>query len=308
MPYKDNDIINYIIENEPSSFEERLFFYLKHWNKLSFDTDRNKWERWFVKLVLQVLEDNGKLKYLHKNHKSDIESHLRKSYRYVKRHYDKRERESGGYYIDHLIRVAFITLFELPNPNIKKIFISLFHDIVEDIHIDLSEIISRSWRLWVDVANSVKLLTKNDLRIYLTKQEEKKLGIDIWKFESSKDFRAYLISLDKFEIYEIARERRNEEYFGSLKDLDDDSLDVKFADRIHNLRTLEWISPNKVVRKFMETIKYFVPLSKQRNKTAYILIMVELVKISKMIKSDKNMRKLCKKYKNINIPSESILV
>jgi len=33
-----------------------------------------------------------------------------------------------------------------------------------------------------------------------------------------------------------AKEMRNEDYFGHLEDLNDDYLDVKFADRIHNLR------------------------------------------------------------------------
>ncbi|MEI8252890.1 MAG: hypothetical protein WCG25_03995 [bacterium] len=35
---------------------------------------------------------------------------------------------------------------------------------------------------------------------------------------------------------DIAKQRRNEDYFGHLDNLCDDYLDVKFADRIHNLR------------------------------------------------------------------------
>ncbi|MEI6673106.1 MAG: hypothetical protein WCL02_07485 [bacterium] len=73
-----------------------------------------------------------------------------------------------------------------------------------------------------------------------------------------------------------AKEIRNEDYFGHLDDLCDDYLDVKFADRIHNLRDMHGLTKEKAMRKVEETEKYFLEVAERRNPTAYKL-MIEAI-------------------------------
>jgi (p)ppGpp synthase/HD superfamily hydrolase len=55
-----------------------------------------------------------------------------------------------------------------------------------------------------------------------------------------------------------------------LEQITRNALDVKFADRIHNLTT-EWDPNNleKVKRKLEETKKYFLNIAKEVNQVAY---------------------------------------
>lgn len=92
----------------------------------------------------------------------------------------------------------------------------------------------------------------------------------------------------KRHISERAKERRNDDYFGHLNDLDDDILDVKFADRIHNLRDMSGVTKEKIQRKIVETKKYFLHVAEQRNPTAYTLMMNEINTLEQFLKTDKN--------------------
>lgn len=92
------------------------------------------------------------------------------------------------------------------------------------------------------------------------------------------NWRENLSHLKKEDI-EIARELRNEDYFWNMDVLDDDTLNVKFADRIHNLRTIYNLSNDDIKRKVRETKKYFLKVAKKRNPNAYKLIVIELTKI-----------------------------
>ena len=85
--------------------------------------------------------------------------------------------------------------------------------------------------------------------------------------------RYYLQNKENIRPFEKrAKERRNEDYFGHLDQLNDDYLDGKFADRIHNLRDMSGISKEKNLRKIIETEKYFLEVAKKRNPTAYKLM------------------------------------
>jgi (p)ppGpp synthase/HD superfamily hydrolase len=66
-----------------------------------------------------------------------------------------------------------------------------------------------------------------------------------------------------------------------MAELEDDILDIKFADRIHNLRTLDLpgVEKEKLIRKIHETEKYFMKLAQSRNTVAYELMLIEIDKI-----------------------------
>jgi (p)ppGpp synthase/HD superfamily hydrolase len=57
-------------------------------------------------------------------------------------------------------------------------------------------------------------------------------------------------------------------------------LDVKFADRIHNLRDFTGITKEKAIRKIKETEQYFLDVAQKRNPKAYQL-MIEAIQKNK---------------------------
>lgn len=76
---------------------------------------------------------------------------------------------------------------------------------------------------------------------------------------------------------------RNHEYFSGLDGLDNDELSAKFADRLHNLRTLDGCSREKQQSAVDSTIKYFLPVAKKRNLIAYNLLVYEIEKIEERL-------------------------
>jgi len=175
--------------------------------------------------------------------------------------------DKGKYirYFEHLKWVSKIALNELPNPNLNKIIIALLHDSIEDIKWFDFDIIKAIYG--EDIAKWVQALSKRDIEEYLLEGEE---------YET-------LSPQQKEKMKRILTERRNEDYFGHMWDLDDDILDIKFADRIHNLRDIDGCDKNKIIRKIKETEKYFLQLAKDRNIVAYNLMMVAIRKSERKI-------------------------
>lgn len=184
---------------------------------------------------------------------------------------------------EHLRWTMEIVLRELPNPNINKIIIALLHDAVEDIPWITFEMLENVF--WKEIADWVKELTKKDWKEFLNKEELLELKeLEKW---ISKDEIKILRKNNKEYIKLIKKwkERRNEDYFWNLKNLEEDKLYVKFADRIHNLRTLKWMPMTKIVKKIIETEKYFLDVAlKEKVRTnweceAYDLMIFEINKL-----------------------------
>ena len=76
-----------------------------------------------------------------------------------------------------------------------------------------------------------------------------------------------------------SKQLRNEEYFWKMKNLPDWDLIIKLADRIDWLYTMQEIKYSKVKRKIEETIKYFLPLAKERFPMIYKIMFEQIDKI-----------------------------
>lgn len=167
-------------------------------------------------------------------------------------------------YFNHLTWTMNIVLNELPWATIESVIIALLHDSIEDIKWINEETLKSIF--WEYIAKWVKSLSKQDLEeFYLSKCDLERLET------ATKD--------ERDKIMSEAKLKRQEHYFWHLDSLDDVVLTVKFADRIHNLRTLEWKSKKQILKKITETEKYFIPVAKKRNMAAYVLIMKELEKL-----------------------------
>jgi len=221
------------------------------------------------------------------------------AYAMMKQEFEDKYRESWERYFDHLKEVALIIINELDKPNVEKVLIAILHDSIEDVELTFEEI--RRF-FWVRVAVWVQAISKMPWEYYLSEDEKNNFEgfkiIENWKYKESiwyKDFEKiwkkrrnedYFWHLKSFEkmkehiksiivkkyniTFELFTKEQLEIFNTKLDEITQNALDVKFADRIHNLRT-QW-NPNnieKVEKKVEETEIFFMDIAKIKNPKAY---------------------------------------
>ena len=151
------------------------------------------------------------------------EAMLNRAYVYAMKAHANQKRASGDPYFAHPLEVAAI-LTELRLDD-ETIATALLHDVIEDTEATRAEID----RLFgPDIGALVDGLTKI-----------KKLDLITKKAEQAENFRKLLIAISS----------------------DIRVLLVKLADRLHNMRTLEFVNPEKRVRISQETLDIYAPLA-----------------------------------------------
>lgn len=161
---------------------------------------------------------------------------------------------------NHSKETMNIILNELPEASRTRIIAALLHDAKEDLGYSYDTLSSE---FWIEIANVVKHLSKKDWREYLNINEKEEVESIEWnktaneKINEEKDNKRYRELIKKW------KEFRNQEYFWNIKALDKDTRYVKYADRIHNLRTLHEHPLEKKIDKIIETEKYFYEIAYQ---------------------------------------------
>ncbi len=148
---------------------------------------------------------------------------IEKAYNFAKEAHEKQQRVSGEPFIIHPVEVAFILAdLEL---DCTSIIGGLLHDIIEDTPHTLEEI---SGKFGQEVALLVDGVTKLGKIPYTTKEEQQVENLRKMFLAMAKDIRVILI---------------------------------KLADRVHNMRTLKFLRPDKQAEKARETLEIFAPLA-----------------------------------------------
>jgi len=150
---------------------------------------------------------------------------IRDAYEFILKKHEGQFRKSGEPYYHHLIEVAYIVAELHAGPS--TIAGALLHDVVEDTDVTIEEIEQRWGK---DIAKIVDALTKIQ-RLKLSK-------ITSEEFEA-EDHRKILIGMAK-DIRVII---------------------IKLADRLHNLRTLASLSPERQKAISQETLDVFIPIA-----------------------------------------------
>ncbi|MCX7797314.1 MAG: bifunctional (p)ppGpp synthetase/guanosine-3',5'-bis(diphosphate) 3'-pyrophosphohydrolase [Melioribacter sp.] len=163
------------------------------------------------------------------NLRSVNEDLIRKAFQFSYECHKNDFRASGEPYFNHPYEVAMIVAKEIPLDDISVVS-ALLHDVVEDSDTNL-EFISKEFGK--DVAEIVDGVTKiggllKDQEITKTEDQKK-----------AENYRKLLLSMIK-DVRVIL---------------------VKFADRLHNMRTLEFLSPQKQLRIAKETQEIYAPLA-----------------------------------------------
>ncbi len=148
---------------------------------------------------------------------------LRKAYSFAEKAHSGQMRSSGEEYIIHPLNVAG-TLVKL-RMDMDSIIAGLLHDTIEDCDITAEEI-EKEFSL--NIANIVIGLTKISKINFKTKEESQ-----------AENFRKLVVSMAK-DIRVII---------------------VKLADRMHNMRTLQYVSDEKQRKIANETLDIYVPLA-----------------------------------------------
>ena len=150
---------------------------------------------------------------------------IRKAYDFIMEKHNGQLRKSGEPYYHHLIEVAYILANLHCGP--ATITSGLLHDVVEDTDVTIEEI-KKGWGS--EVAMIVDSLTK------------------IQRLKLSK------ITSEEFEA-----EDHRKIFLGMAKDIR--VILIKLADRLHNLRTLDSLMPNRQLAISNETMDVFIPIA-----------------------------------------------
>ena len=148
---------------------------------------------------------------------------LRKAHTFVAEKHKGQTRASGEPYIAHVREVAYLTTkLRLDVPSIAA---ALLHDTVEDTEVSVTDIEESFGK---EIAQLVDGVTKMSQVKFSSRAEEQ-----------AENFRKMLISMAK----------------------DIRVLLIKLCDRVHNMRTLEYLSESRRLRISQETVDIYAPLA-----------------------------------------------
>lgn len=165
----------------------------------------------------------GLLKLLHDRKIQYDEQRIRNAYELAYKAHNGQKRESGEPYITHPVAVARI-LAEMDCDS-DSVIAALLHDVIEDTDVLPAEIKKAFGN---DVLELVEGVTKLSKLSYSTKEEQQVENLRKMLLAMAKDIRVILI---------------------------------KLADRLHNMRTLQYMPEKKRREKAHETMQIFAPLA-----------------------------------------------
>ena len=148
---------------------------------------------------------------------------IKEAYAFAESAHKSQIRSSGEPYIIHPLEVALI-LMDL-GLDVDTIVAGLLHDVVEDTGVPIEELIKL---FGAEVAGLVDGVTKLGKIAFKTKEEQQAENLRKMFLAMAKDIRVIII---------------------------------KLADRLHNLRTLEYVDEEKQREKAYETLEIYAPLA-----------------------------------------------
>ncbi|MGH7665100.1 MAG: RelA/SpoT family protein [Gemmatimonadaceae bacterium] len=149
---------------------------------------------------------------------------LARAYRFSERAHAGQKRRSGENYVSHCVEVAkILAALQLDSVTVAS---GLIHDVVEDTLVTVADVEQEFGR---DIAAIVDGLTKIGSLPLSSSQQERQV----------ENYRKLLLSIAK-DVRVIL---------------------IKLADRLHNMRTLEYLPPDKQRRIALETRDLYAPLA-----------------------------------------------
>ena len=180
---------------------------------------------------------------------------IKRAYDFAEKAHEGQQRASGEPYISHCVGVAKI-LVQLQVPP-TVVAAALLHDTVEDTNVTYEELSNTFGDEIAKLVDGVTKLTN----LPRVSQKEKQIalmeGKSISEFEDDN-------SLIKEELQKSRKkELATETLRKTLMAMGDDVrvVLIKLADRLHNMRTLNYVPEHKRTRIAQETLEIFAPLA-----------------------------------------------
>ncbi len=148
---------------------------------------------------------------------------IMKAYNYAVSHHGDQKRKSGEPYIIHPVQVAFI--LATLGLDSSTICAALMHDLIEDTDVTLNDISNEFSPEIADMVNGVTKLGKIN---YVSAEEQQVENYRKMFLAMGKDIRVILI---------------------------------KLADRLHNMRTLKFLTRDRQIANAKETLELYAPLA-----------------------------------------------
>ena len=158
-----------------------------------------------------------------KNNKKTDTKLILKAYNFAKENHGDQKRKSGEPYIIHPLQVAYI-LAELELDD-SSICAALLHDVVEDTSVTHEDLVNE---FGTEIAEMVDGVTKLSKLNYESVEEEQVENYRKMFLAMGKDIRVIMI---------------------------------KLADRLHNMRTLKYLSRDRQIANAKETMDLYAPLA-----------------------------------------------
>ena len=149
---------------------------------------------------------------------------IRSAFRFAEEHHRGQNRKDGSPFITHPLAVAQIVAEEL-HLDSESIAAALLHDTIEDTDASHEDIARTFSPTIADIVEGVSKLTRVQAA---SKAEEQMENLRKMLLAMSKDIRVILI---------------------------------KMADRLHNMRTMEYQTPEKQKQKSLETMEIYAPIA-----------------------------------------------
>jgi GTP diphosphokinase / guanosine-3',5'-bis(diphosphate) 3'-diphosphatase len=160
---------------------------------------------------------------LYKNYSNEELSLIRKAFYFGEKAYQGVKRKSGEPYLNHCLRTA-LNLAELKLPA-EMITAGILHDVLEDGYISEEELKN-------EFGEEINFLVKGVTKISSYRYKEKNLA-------QAENLRKLILATVKDVRVAI----------------------IKLADRLDNMRTLEYLEPEKKTRFALETSDIYAPLA-----------------------------------------------
>ena len=148
---------------------------------------------------------------------------IRRAYEIAEKMHDGQLRKSGEPFVIHPIEVA--TMLAEMNMDLPSIAAGMLHDVVEDTSMTYDDVAAE---FGVEIANLVDGVTKLKKIPTSSKEEQQAENLRKMFLSMASDIRVILI---------------------------------KLVDRLHNMRTLQYVTPETQMKKAKETLEIYTPLA-----------------------------------------------
>ena len=163
--------------------------------------------------------------FIHYIKNEDDRNNIKKAYDFVVEKHKTQFRKSGEPYVQHLIETAYTVAKLQGGPS--TIIAGFLHDVVEDTDVTIEEVEAL---FGSDVSHLVEAVTK-----------------------------IQRMQLNRIDEEEFEAEGHRKIFIAMAKDIR--VIIVKLADRLHNMRTLEWLKPNRQIAISRETLEVYAPVA-----------------------------------------------